>query len=237
MTTQLEILLITAISVAFLHTLTGPDHYLPFIIMGKARNWSYARTLWLTVICGIGHVGSSIVLGIIGIAMGLGLHYLKLFESSRGNIAAWAIIAFGLIYFTYGMMKAYRKKPHKHFHYHEDGSVHEHEHIHYNEHTHVHQKEGKPNLTPWILFLVFVLGPCEPLIPLLMYPAAKNSYFGLVIVATTFSIITIATMTIIVYLGLKGFQLISIKPVERYVHALAGAAIALCGFAILYLGL
>lgn len=237
MTIQLEVLLITAISVGFLHTLTGPDHYLPFIVMGKARNWSFSKTLWLTVFCGIGHVGSSIVLGLIGILFGIGLHHLKLFESTRGNIAAWAFTVFGLIYFAYGMIKAYRNRPHKHFHYHEDGSVHVHEHTHFNEHTHVHEKEGKANITPWILFVVFVLGPCEPLIPLLMYPAAKNSYFDLTLVAVSFSAITIATMTTIVYLGLKGINLIPMKTVERYVHALAGAAIALCGFAILFLGL
>jgi len=237
MTAQLEILLITAVSIAFLHTLTGPDHYLPFIIMGKAHDWSLAKTLWLTFICGIGHVGSSVILGTLGIAMGFGLHHLKVFESTRGNIAAWAITAFGLVYFTYGIVKAYRNKPHKHFHYHEDGSVHEHEHNHFNEHTHVHQKEGKPNLTPWILFLVFVLGPCEPLIPLLMYPAAKNSNFGITMVALTFSLVTIATMTTIVYLGLKGIQFIPMKAIQRYMHALAGAAIAICGIAILFFSL
>jgi len=37
--------------------------------MGKACNWSYSKTLWLTFVRGIGHVGSSIVLGVIGIAL------------------------------------------------------------------------------------------------------------------------------------------------------------------------
>jgi nickel/cobalt exporter len=237
MTTQLEILLITAVSIGFIHTLTGPDHYLPFIVMGKARQWSYAKTLWLTVVCGIGHVGSSIILGVLGILFGVGLHHLKIFESSRGNIAAWAFTVFGLIYFAYGMVKAYRNRPHKHFHYHGDGSVHAHDHTHFNEHTHIHQKEGKKNITPWILFVVFILGPCEPLIPLLMFPAAKKSYVDLILVAVTFSVVTITTMTTIVFLGLKGFHLIPMKSVERYMHAMAGAAIALCGFAILFLGL
>jgi len=28
----------------------------------------------------------------------------------------------------------------------------------------------------WALFLIFVFGPCEPLIPLIMYPAAKLNF-------------------------------------------------------------
>jgi len=237
MTTQIGILALTAASVGFLHTLTGPDHYLPFIVMGKARNWETFKTLWLTVLCGIGHVGSSVVLGLIGVLMGVGIQHLKWFETSRGNIAAWAFLIFGIAYLAYGLVKAYRSRPHTHQHLHEDGSEHLHEHTHFDAHTHVHKLEGKANITPWILFVVFVLGPCEPLIPFFMLPAAQNSYWGLLLVVLAFSIVTIATMTSIVYLGLKGFHFISIKFAERYFHAIAGGTIALCGIAILVLGL
>jgi len=83
----------------FLHTLFGPDHYLPFIVMKKARNWSFAKTLSITIACGLGHVLSSVVLGLIGIAAGIALMKLEVFESFRGNIAAWALIGFGFAYF------------------------------------------------------------------------------------------------------------------------------------------
>ena len=49
--------------IAFLHTILGPDHYLPFIVMARARSWSMARTLLVTAVCGLGHVASSILLG------------------------------------------------------------------------------------------------------------------------------------------------------------------------------
>lgn len=237
MTTDITLLLYTALFIGFIHTITGPDHYLPFIIMGKARNWATYKTLWLTVLCGIGHVGSSIVLGLIGILMGIGLYHLTWFESARGNLAAWAFLTFGILYFIYGMVKAYRNRPHKHFHYHEDGSVHLHEHIHHKEHAHPHVQEKKVNITPWILFVVFILGPCEPLIPILMYPAAQRSYLGLAMIALIFSLITISTMVGMVFLGLKGIQLIPMKFAERYMHAIAGASIALCGCGILFLHL
>jgi sulfite exporter TauE/SafE len=63
----------------------------------------------------------------------------------------------------------------------------------------IEHKEQKANLTPWILFLVFVLGPCEPLIPILMYPAAQSSITGLVAVTLVFALTTSITMVSVVF--------------------------------------
>lgn len=239
MSTDINILLLTAASIGFLHTLTGPDHYLPFIVMSKARNWNTGKTLWITFLCGLGHVGSSIVIGIIGIALGFGVKKLEIVESFRGNLAAWAFVIFGFIYFLWGLWKALKGKPHKHVHLHSNGSIHVHEHQHLRipTHTHCHHNKTPINLTPWILFTIFVLGPCEPLIPLLMYPAAKIHIGAIVFVAVIFSIITIATMMVIVVLTMRGLNFLPMKVLGKYMHALAGAAICLSGCAIVFLGL
>ena len=60
-----QILLLTAASIAFLHTILGPDHYVVFTAMGKARGWSLSKTLRVTVLCGIGHVLSSVIIGAV----------------------------------------------------------------------------------------------------------------------------------------------------------------------------
>src|SRR4030042_3575895 len=98
MENDLGILTATAASLAFIHTVLGPDHYLPFIVLSRARGWSIIKTIWVTFICGLGHVGSSIVLGALGIGAGIGVAKLTGIESSRGNIAAWAFLIFGLFY-------------------------------------------------------------------------------------------------------------------------------------------
>jgi len=236
MSRELAILTTTAASIALFHTLVGPDHYLPFIVLSKARNWSLFKTGWITALCGIGHILSSVVLGLIGIAVGITVNKLVHIESVRGSIAAWALIAFGLVYFIWGIRKAIKNRPHTHLHVHETG-IHKHEHAHTNEHTHVHELEGKINLTPWILFTIFIFGPCEPLIPLLMYPAAKNSLHGLVVVTAVFGSITIATMLSIVLISTFGISFLPLKKIERYNHALAGLAIFLCGIVIQFAGL
>jgi len=236
MTSSLWLLCVTAASIGFLHTLFGPDHYLPFIVMKKARNWSFAKTLSITIACGLGHVLSSVVLGLIGIAAGIALMKLEVFESFRGNIAAWALIGFGFAYFLWGVRMAIRNKPHTHIHVHDDEKKHSHHHSHVDVHSHVHEDKVK-SITPWILFVVFVLGPCEPLIPILMYPAAKGSLMGLILVTSVFGIVTLTTMTGIVVIVSFGINLVPIKKIERYTHALAGAAICLSGMAIQFLGL
>jgi nickel/cobalt exporter len=226
----------TAVTLGFIHTLVGPDHYLPFIVMGEARQWTIRKTMFITFLCGLGHVLSSVVLGFVGIFAGLSLSKLEFFESFRGNIAAWLLIAFGLVYMLISLRSLYRKKKHMHSHDHSDGTTHAHEHNHFTGHSHVHVSDRK-NLTPWILFLVFVLGPCEPLIPLVMYPAAENNISGVIIVAVLFSLVTIVTMMSIVLAFRLGLSRINMKPVERYVNVIAGATIAVSGLAIQVLGL
>ncbi len=226
-----EILLLagTAATIGFFHTLLGPDHYLPFIFMAKARKWSMFKTTWVTIACGVGHVGSSILLGVIGYVFGIALFKLEAFEGFRGDLAAYAFVLFGLAYFIWGIRRAIINKPHKHRHLHKDGTVHLHEHTHSDSHDHVH----KTNITPWILFTIFVLGPCEPLIPVLMYPAAETSTSGMIFIAVIFAIVTIATMLAVVLIATFGFSFMKFGKLERYSHALAGAIIFLSGIAII----
>ena len=235
MSREIILLGVTAASIGFLHTLLGPDHYIPFIMMSRARKWSLLKTSWITFLCGIGHVGSSILIGGIGVAFGISLTKLEYIESFRGNLAAWLFIAFGLIYFIWGLIRAIQNKPHAHWHIHNDGNTHIHDHIHSNEHAHPH--EEKKNITPWILFTIFVFGPCEPLIPILMYPASQKSILGLIFVTGLFSLITILTMLTIVLISSLGVNLLPVGRFERYTHALAGAMICLSGIGIVFLGL
>jgi threonine/homoserine/homoserine lactone efflux protein len=92
-------------------------------------------------------------------------------------------------------------------------------------------------VTPWVLFVIFVFGPCEPLIPLLMYPAAESGTVDLLVVTAVFGLVTTSTMLAAVLLGRAGVDFLPLKKVQRYSHALAGASILLCGLAILFLGL
>jgi len=252
MTVDLGLLILTAASIGFIHTLLGPDHYVPFVAMGAARRWSTRRTLWITSLCGLGHVLGSVAIGFVGIAIGVSLHKLEWLEGVRGDAAAWVLTGFGLAYLAWGLKKAWRSKPHTHEHVHGDGMFHEHKHDHEGPHLHPHVslrphahphphphlgRDSVRSVTPWALFVIFVLGPCEPLIPVLMYPASQHSVWGTVAVVLAFGLATIATMLGVVYLAIRGLRRLPLDSAERYSHALAGAALSLCGLGIVFLGL
>jgi ABC-type nickel/cobalt efflux system permease component RcnA len=239
MTPEVKTLLIAAGSVGFIHTLLGPDHYVPFIVMSWARKWSTVKTAIITVMCAFGHIGSSVILGLVGVSLGLAVENLTGVESVRGRIAAWLLIAFGLVYLIWGLRRVHRSHPHQHTHAHLTGEEqdHVHPHTHFGEHTHVHDIQSMKSLTPWILFTIFVFGPCEPLIPFVMYPAARGRFSDLVGVVVIFGMVTLAVMLGTVFLGRAGVNFLPVQKVQRYSHALAGATILLCGLAIEFLGL
>lgn len=244
MSTQLA-LLGTAFTLGFVHTLLGPDHYVPFVAMARAGKWTLRKTIVITLLCGFGHVLSSVLLGLIGIGAGVLLVKLEAIESVRGGIAGWLLLGFGLAYFVAGLVKAARNMPHAHWHSHGDGTLHEHPHDHAGDHLHAHETSAAPqpgpgskssgaSMTPWILFTIFLFGPCEPLIPMLMYPAANSDPFSVISVTLVFTLATMLAMTGMVVALTRGLGVLKWNGLERYSHAAAGLAVVGCGVAVVF---
>lgn len=236
------LLLWGAATIAFIHTMLGPDHYLPFVAVGKARGWSLPKTGLITLLCGVGHSVGSILLGFIGVYASGYVTGLLNIESIRGDVAAWSLLTFGILYMMWGIRRSYNQKPHTHWHTHADGLRHNHGHNHASEHAHIHaekvnNKTSMKLFAPWALFIIFVLGPCEPLIPLMMVPAAAGDYLAVFLTVGVFTGVTILTMLSVVMLSSWGLKSVSFKGFEKYSHAFAGGTISLCAFGMLAFGL
>lgn len=241
-TDTVNLLVVTAFSVGFLHTLLGPDHYIPFVAMSRCNRWSARKTVLVTSLCGFGHVLGSLLIGSIGLLLGTALFRLEALESFRVEGAAWLLIGFGMAYLTWGLVHAARGTPHTHLHAHADGTIHSHPHRHDVAHQHLHhgveiggddaesdvQSPGY-SITPWILFLIFAFGPCEALIPLLMYPAAESNLTTIMMVVTAFTLATLGTMIATVMLMVFGLRVIRFPDLHRFGHAISGLAILICG--------
>ena len=219
-------MLVAAIGVAFVHTALGPDHYLPFVALAKARRWSLRRTLWITTACGIGHVLSSLLLGGLGIAAGIAVGALETVENQRGAMAAWLLFGVGIAYALWGVRQALR---HVHAHGHSHGSGDHH-------HGHGQVPVAARSTTFWALFVVFVLGPCEPLIPLFMVPASQQRWGAALATGVVFGVVTLATMLAITASAVLGLARLPLDPLQRWTHALAGSVIASSAAAVLWLG-
>ncbi|HEV8322521.1 MAG TPA: hypothetical protein VG389_12975 [Myxococcota bacterium] len=296
---SLSALVVSAASIALLHTL-APDHWMPFAALGRAQGWSRARLCGITLVGGVGHVGSSFLLGALGLGAGWALDAVQWMQGRRGGLALYGLVGFGLLYGLWGLWRARRWRyahPHRdgsmHAHPHERGQEHEHDHEHDHEHEHEHKHkqdheheherdhehhhEPAPEhehrhahdaagahahahagahaqggarahghghshdlstrrLTAWTVFVVFVLGPCEPLIPI-MFAGWQHGWRGIVWPTIAFAACTFAMMVGLALLAHAGFALVRLRRLERYVHALSGATIAATGLFVLALGI
>ena len=203
-------LLAAAVGVAVLHTAVGPDHYLPFVALAHARGWSHTRLLGITAVCGMGHVLSSLALGATLVFVGASLGLLESIDQGRGSLAAWMLIALGLVYALWGMRLALGES--------KGAGRHDHEH------------GGK---TVGALFVVFVLGPCEPLIPLVFLPAVEGRWALAGATAFTFGLATVATMVLLVGAARAGTRRLRPAFLERWLHAATGGLLAFSGAMIL----
>ena len=228
---ELNTLLYTAFFIGTVHTMIGVDHYLPFVVLSKSNKWSIKKTMLIVFICGIGHVLSSVLLGFVGLGVSSSLSTLVGIEDIRGTLATYFIIVFGLCYTIYALRKLYLNKPHTHMVNGQEIMHDHHESKSIKDHVH------KNNNILWGLFILFVLGPCEPLIPLLMYPAATLNLSALISVTLVFSVSTISVMLGLTLLGVKGLDFIKIKSLEKYGETFAGLAITLCGVLMITMGI
>jgi len=222
------------------HTALGPDHTIPFVMLARARRWTRRRTLWVTLVCGLGHVAAALLLVGVGLVISrllLGLPsyraWLTDVEALRGSLAGWGFVAIGTAYGLWGIRHAIRRRagltPHEH-----DGHVHIHRH---GQRAHRHAEREASKTTFWMLFALLVLGPCEPLIVLFLPLAATGRWGLLAASGVVFAAATVATMLVLVGLAHTGLMRLPLGRFERWSHALAGGVIASCGLAVVFLGL
>lgn len=230
MQTEIMVLLSTAIAIAFLHTLTGPDHYVPFIALSASRGWSYGRLAFWTLLCGTGHVLSSVVLGLAGAALGWSLSSIGWLQEVRGGLAGNILLLFGISYTAWGVVRDRSNRKHKHFDVVENKVF-----VYEHQHGQAVLPKERHTVTPWVMFIIFLLGPCEPMIPLLSFPAARHSVLTTLILIGVYTAFTLATMLVMVTLGYYGYSLFKTNVVEKYLHTIAGATIMVCGAGIVFL--
>lgn len=240
--TGAALLLGMAASLAIVHTAIGIDHALPFVVLSRVQQWSLKRTLFVTALCGLGHVASAVVLGLGAVALGVAVERLAALESVRGQLALGLLVSFGLGYAALGAFRLWKQRPHRHLHVHGYGTHHDHDHGHADEHVHLHAEAKKRAVTAWTLFVVLVFGPCEALVPLLLAPGVMHDTGLLVAVIVVFGALTVSTMLVLVTLGVLGARLVDF---ERFLgkrsaaaaEVAAGLTIAATGGLVSWLGL
>ncbi|MDP2653737.1 MAG: hypothetical protein Q8Q08_06870 [Candidatus Omnitrophota bacterium] len=204
----------SAVILGFSHTIFSPDHYVPFIALAKANRWSFPKSFLLIVVCGTAHVFSSVLIGWWGLKFLVSLQDLQFIDSFREAILAWALICFGLLYVLRGMKRTWQGR----------------------------RRSVSSNPVPPAGFLqgflisIALLGPCEPLIPLMGF-SQQLPPFSFAGIVAVFGLTTVFTMLGIVLTTLTVFRwnIVKIRIRDTSSHALAGGAVVLCGLAVCFL--
>src|SRR5262245_39896610 len=95
-TTVLTSIALTGFTVAFFHAAI-PTHWLPFVLVARARGWSKGRAILVLALAGLGHVGLMTLLG-----LGIAWAGFRLDERIGGAfpwIVGGLLFAFALYYF------------------------------------------------------------------------------------------------------------------------------------------
>ncbi|HYH06925.1 MAG TPA: hypothetical protein VEK11_07635 [Thermoanaerobaculia bacterium] len=217
-------LMLTAATVGALHSL-GPDHWLPFAALARARNWTPLRTARLAILCGAGHVTVSAILGILAVM--IGRETVEAFGTSLHDSAPYLLIAFGFVYLTLALWRISR---HRLLHHaqHLDNVPHDHGHGHHHDH-------GKA-LSEWGLFVLFCCDPCIALIPMIV-AAASGGWGAIAAVVVVYELATIAAIVILVHTAHAGTRKLKLAWIDRYGDAVAGVVIILLGTVVTVLGI
>ena len=194
----------TGFAVAFLHAAL-PTHWLPFVLVGRAQKWTTGRTLGVTLLAGLGHVGLTIVLGLAVVAAGLVAqpHVGGYFHWIVGGLMA----AVGLFYLARGR--------HRHA-------------------TLETRKFASDKAAITALVVLLTLSPCEAFLPYYL-AGMEHGVAGFLTLSAVLMIATSAGMLLFTGLSLAGFNRLGLDRLEQYEELILGGALIIIGAAVAFL--
>ncbi len=226
-----SLLWMTAVATAAFHTLI-PDHWLPFVLVGRARSWSAATTAAISGLSALVHTALSAGLGVLALSVGLGTAHAL--GRRLEDASAVLLVAFGVAYAAW----AWRKGGHFHpggRHLHREpeppecdgaeGPVHP-DHLHY--HADEAWIEGRAGRGAFYLALIVGANPCVLILPLVL-AAAERGAAAVAVVTAAYSATTVALMVGLSVIGVAGSRRIPVPGAARYMEAASGLLIAAVG--------
>ena len=200
-------ILIGSLILSLIHALI-PNHWLPLIAISKTEKWTQNQTLWATVITGIAHTLSTIIIGII-----VGLIGYKLSSSYSlisETIAPSILIVLGLVYVVLNLRNNH----------------------HHHEMSPIVKGQGL-NKPRWVailtsLSIAMFLTPCIE-IEAYYFQAGSIGWTGIFIVSAVYLITTVSVMLFLVYLGMIGAKTFESHFLEHHEKRITGIVLIALG--------
>lgn len=228
----------TGFTMAFFHAAI-PTHWLPFVLVGRARKWSRTKVLLVTIAAGLGHVLLTSLLGLVVTLVGV--QFYEKFGSYFSWVASGILFLMALFYFwrqwtgkgiCHHSPPGGEHKPTEHCG-HED----EHEHSHWD-----HELQESPLVKTdkgdWAaisgLFVMLTLSPCEGFLPVYL-SGVRFGWHGYFVLSAILAVAALAAMTLLTWLTLVGLERFRVKNFERYEAGLLGLLFTVLGVLVVLL--
>jgi hypothetical protein len=186
-----------------------PNHWLPLIAVGKTEKWTQNQTLWATIITGVAHTLSTIL---IGIAVGFtGYKLAAQYSLISETIAPGILVILGFVYMLRDVQS------HRH---------------HVHEMKPMVQENGKKR-SNWTAMLISLsiamfLTPCIE-IEVYYFQAGTIGWIGIFIVSAVYLVTTVAIMLLLVFLGMRGIKTFKSHFLEHHEKGITGAVLVALG--------
>jgi ABC-type nickel/cobalt efflux system permease component RcnA len=222
MTSDIVLLCFAAVQTAVFHIVV-PDHWLPFVMAGRARKWSTQHLLSITGLSAAIHVSLSLCLGLVAVIFGLNVAALsgKTIATAAGGVLI--LFGFGWILWSRKRKGAHHRQPHAHGH----------KHAHPGEH--VRWEHRKPDSSGIYLAAVMGLNPCVLVFPIL-FAASSGGIAASLAVGAVFALATIATMILVTYLAWRRYIQCRFAFLDRHADKLTGVILVVVGVYMLVWG-
>ncbi|MBI3886192.1 MAG: hypothetical protein HY302_10745 [Opitutae bacterium] len=232
--TVLTTLAATGFTVAFFHAAI-PTHWLPFVLVARARGWSHAKTLLVAAFAGVGHVVLTGLLGLVIAWFGFQL------DERAGQLFPWIaggiLLLIGLFYFWRqgrggGVL-------HHHVlganHHPSEHCGHEGDHSHWDEEL-KDSRLTKAKAGDWAaisgLFVMLTLSPCEGFLPVYL-SGVQFGWTGFVVLSLILAVGTLAGMMLFTWLTLVGMKNLPVRRFERYEAGMLGGIFCVLGVLVI----
>ncbi len=221
------VFLATASATAALHALI-PDHWLPFVLMGRSRRWSLGKTLTLASAGGLVHVFLAVGLGLLTYTLGhRGAEALaRRVGETLEVLSSLGLCAFGLLYGAYSWQRERRHHPSRRG---AGGTEPAPPHPHRHHHGHLLERWLVGEGSGWSLVVVIGISPCALAFPILLAGAASLGISGVLLVAVGFGLATTMTTIGVTLVASLSSRKIDLPFLTRFGDLISGVLISLVG--------
>ncbi|MCX8036407.1 MAG: hypothetical protein N3D11_04995 [Candidatus Sumerlaeia bacterium] len=197
-----------------------PNHWVPFVLLGRDRGWRSNRVLMVTLLGGIAHISSTILIGVL-IAVA-GLAFSQRYEEVMRWLGPAILLGVGLWVFWRG------RRCH-HGHHHAEPFSHT-EACHHDDNEGLENRQRRLDTRDMTaigaLLLMMFLSPCLEL-EFYYLSAVPLGWKGIAAVSVIYMLVTVGTMLVAVGSAARGLRQLRWSFFEKHERKIGGAVLIL----------